>query len=470
MILKFINGSHVQQNMWGEALHHLLHFPFEAINLTATIDFVASISGGHTDLASTNWTYDSPISSTKVRKDAPSFSGLQSALVAEAAKWGLEFSAERFYMETAVHETAHALYAALPHARRVAIAQMFGAKSDSLSEIQPNVAWQDRIIEGIAETFKEAFLPRRFRVFPNRTNKRISYSMFPEFRALWRAAAPEVGIEEVGTVEEQMHKLEERDSLQVGPKLKNNTEEPPTEAELDTLWAEWKPAEDRGWHMAVVSDPNVAYRTVPNNSGSPHRLPKEVGAIWQGELLGGGKDGMGVVIFERSFNSHFEATITEDGEVQVFLSDQTLKSGYKLSARRTKRTGEIYTYRLRLERWDGGVPEVLHEGTVDESASGIGDLGLSAKDGVVTAWAGVPVVPIFSVNDSKYNEGYAGIGLLRDDLFTGLSEPGLTNFRAGTILSNQPGPPVEVPPPNITPAGSLGGSLPHKRPIVGNTQ
>jgi hypothetical protein len=468
----FENGTHLQQSLWAEAVGHLLNLPLSAINVSVAVNFVPSIESGHTDLALTAWTYGHRNADTEVRDDAIAFGPNQAALEAEAAALGIPYSIEKFYMETAIHELGHAFFAALPEEHRVAIAQMFGAQSDDINELQPEgVKWQDRIAEGIAETFKEAFLPRRFRVFPNRTNKKIPYSKFPEFRKLWRDGAPHAGSEEeTGSLEEEMRELPIRDLLETGPRLSNNTEEPPSSAELSADWEEWKPAEFIGWEMATVANPNVAYRTVPNNSGQPHRLPKEIGAIWTKEQFGGNGNGMAVRAFERSFNTHFESEIEVDGEVQVFLSDASRNSGYKLSARRTQRIGEFYTFVLQLERWDAGKPTLLGKATITTAVSGIGDLGLSVVGGVVTVWAGAPISAVFEVKDKTYREGFGGVGVLRDDLFLGLSEPSIAEFRAGSIPVPKQGERVEVPSPTLLPGGSVGGSLPHKRPIVGNTQ
>lgn len=207
MEYEFTNGSARQKAIWEEAVGHLLHLPSSAINLKVVVTFQATIPGGHTDLALTTWTYDSAEATTVVRSDALSFGSSQAVLEAEAASLGLPYSIEKFYLESSAHELGHALYASLPEANRIAIAQMFGATSDSIEELQPPGAhWQDRIMEGIAETFKEAFLPRAFRVFPNRTNRKIAYSVFPEFRRLWRVATSAVlrGGEPLGEGEEEV--------------------------------------------------------------------------------------------------------------------------------------------------------------------------------------------------------------------------------------------------------------------------
>jgi hypothetical protein len=187
MKYNFTNGTAEQKEQWRQAAHRLLHLPFDELPLSIEVSFVPSSSlNKQTTLAETNWNYGSSFSTTEVRNDAPAFGSLAS-LKAEAAALGLTWSTEKFYAETAVHELGHAAYAALPESARIAIAKLFGAKSDDIEELSAPSKWQNRIIEGIAETFKEAFLPARHRVFPNRTNKKIAYSLFPEFRKLFRS-------------------------------------------------------------------------------------------------------------------------------------------------------------------------------------------------------------------------------------------------------------------------------------------
>lgn len=201
MIFNFANGTQRQQDLWREAIDRLLNFPSSAIPLTIAVEFLdpSELKGGHTDLAETTWTYGSTNASTVIRNDAPSFGDQQKVMEAYAASLGIAYSIEKFYAESSAHELGHALFAALPQPKRVAIAELFGASSDSLEELAPEGSdWQDRIIEGIAETFKEAFLPRRFRLFPNRTRRTIAYRDFPAFRAIFREAMPETG---AGTLE-----------------------------------------------------------------------------------------------------------------------------------------------------------------------------------------------------------------------------------------------------------------------------
>lgn len=189
MDLTFVGGSDRQQGQYRQALHRLLSLPFDSIPLTVSVSFVDGsllTNGESFDLARTIWTYDSSEATTEVRDDAPGFANADASLEALAASMGLEYNADIHYNETAVHETGHALFAALPESFRIQIAQMFGAKSDDIPELESGDKWEDRIIEGIADTFKEAFLPRRFRVFGNRTNRRIPYTRYPEFRTLFR--------------------------------------------------------------------------------------------------------------------------------------------------------------------------------------------------------------------------------------------------------------------------------------------
>jgi hypothetical protein len=205
MNLSFVNGTQRQQQQWKQALGSLLNFQIDAVPIVVEVEFVdpGEVSEkGHNDLANTTWEYDSPTSSTRVRNDAPGYGEQRKSMEALAASMGLTYNADVHFNETAVHEFAHSLFAALPEEHRVKIAQMFGAANDSLSELMPEgVPWEDRIMEGIAETFKEAFLPRRLRVFPNRTNRRIPYNVMPQFRALWRTAVPDTIVEE-GPAEE----------------------------------------------------------------------------------------------------------------------------------------------------------------------------------------------------------------------------------------------------------------------------
>ena len=197
MEVVFSNGTPEQKKLWLETFDMLMNLPREAIPCTIQASFVDPgelVNGGHTDLAVTTWSYGATDSTTQIRNDAPDFGAQEETLRADAAALGLPYNPTPFYHETAAHELGHSLFAALPKAARVALAQMFGADDASTDQLFPaGAAWRDKPGEGIAETFKEAFLPRRFRVFGNRTRKTISYDKFAEFRARWRNAVPEAG-------------------------------------------------------------------------------------------------------------------------------------------------------------------------------------------------------------------------------------------------------------------------------------
>lgn len=188
MIFNFANGTAKQKALWEEAIGHLLNLPSEALPLTAAIEFVPSLSGANaTSFAETEWSYGATSGSVRIRHDAPGFGDLDAGLIAEAASMGLHYNATTHFHETAAHETGHAVFAAIAHEYRLVIARLFGATSDDPSVLQPSgVAWQNRIGEGIAETFKEAFLPARYRVFPNRTTHKLSYAQYPTFRRIIR--------------------------------------------------------------------------------------------------------------------------------------------------------------------------------------------------------------------------------------------------------------------------------------------
>lgn len=199
MNLVFTNGSTAQKKAWSAAYGYLLNLPKDAIPLAMTVTFKPpSEVQEQTAFAETYWNYDSTSGDVWVRNDAPGFADLDASLIAEATASGLNYNAHQHFNETAVHELGHAVFAAIPHDFRVQIAQLFGAESDSSTDLNPPGSdWHDRIQEGIADTFKEAFLPARYRVFPNRTNRKISYADFPRFRRLIREGLTGMGSEEV---------------------------------------------------------------------------------------------------------------------------------------------------------------------------------------------------------------------------------------------------------------------------------
>ena len=178
MNITFINGTDLQKQVCRTVAHNLLNFPFDEIPLQVTIEFTPDPSPFvQHEYMVTAWSYGSVEPFTKINDKAPNW-----------RQPGSPNNDIRFFQESVAHEYGHGMFAALPEPSRIAIAQMFGAKSDAIEELAPaGAAWEDKIIEGIAETFKDAFLPRRYRLFSNRTNHKIPYSKFPEFRRLFRS-------------------------------------------------------------------------------------------------------------------------------------------------------------------------------------------------------------------------------------------------------------------------------------------
>lgn len=180
MELVFLNGNELQQAACRTAAHNLLNLPFGSINLKHTVEFTSDpLPASHNEFAATTYSYDNTEPFTKIASVAP--------------EWPEPWRGVKFLQETYAHELGHGFFAALPEAARIAIAELFGFSTDSLTTLFPSgVNWEDRPGEGIAETFKDAFLPRRFRRYANRTNHTIPIHKYAEFRSLWRQAAPEV--------------------------------------------------------------------------------------------------------------------------------------------------------------------------------------------------------------------------------------------------------------------------------------
>lgn len=193
-LYSFSNGTTLQKERWREGPGHLMNLDVQALPTQVSVEFVPPGDLDDTSyLAETFFTYDDESATTKVRNDYPAFGegdGKLESLEAEAAGMGLVYNSDKHSLETPVHELGHAVFAGLPHSIRLQVCELFGADTDDLDVLSPpGSVWEDRIIEGIAETFKEAFLPAQFRVFPNRTNQKISYKDYPQFRNFFRLTA-----------------------------------------------------------------------------------------------------------------------------------------------------------------------------------------------------------------------------------------------------------------------------------------
>jgi hypothetical protein len=174
MEITFTNGNDRQKDAVRTATHLLLNYPHDAIPLQWQIEFVADPDASlHNEFMVTNWTYDSSFAETRIRNDAPSF---------QKPQWnGLAF----FY-ESVIHELGHALFANLTQHGRLNIAALFGVDTDDVDTLTHGAKWENRVIEGIAETFKDAFLPRRHRRYSNRTHKHVKIIDYPRFRRIFR--------------------------------------------------------------------------------------------------------------------------------------------------------------------------------------------------------------------------------------------------------------------------------------------
>lgn len=192
----FLNGTQAQKDRWREGPAHMMNLPVLSLPVSVEVEFLPPEElQAQTTLAETFFTYGDAGSKCKVRNDYPAFGGgdgkLES-LEAEAAAMGLDYSTALHSQETPVHELGHSMFGALDEATRLKVCALFGADTDDLDVINnEDLIWQDRVIEAIAETFKECFLPARYRVFPNRTNLHIGYKDYPQFRRFFRGAAGE---------------------------------------------------------------------------------------------------------------------------------------------------------------------------------------------------------------------------------------------------------------------------------------
>jgi hypothetical protein len=437
----FTNGSAVQQDLWASSLNLLNHLPNNAIPITVTVTFEPPTEIGQTAFAETTSTYDSPEAATKVRNDAPGFGDADQGLIAEAAAWGLRWEQRRFYTETAIHELGHALYAALPEKFRLAIARMFGAKSDDPAEINPEGKdWHDRVSEAIAETFKEAFLPSRHRVFPNRTNLKLDYSEYPAFRRLFREGVETIPAESGVPIGEQMASLPLIESF-------TNLEEE-EDYPLTLPWTEWSPADAIGGIISPAFDPTTGYGTAQTHSlVKPHAKPRRVAALYT-DIDFSNDFAAAVRLFsdwngdnDQMYFDVFAAATNEGGgrgyRVVALREEQGTFNGltYPVAEKYSSPGGPKFI--IRLERWQGGsLAAVLDEKKEVKMTAG-SYLGISVANGLVRGWVSLSELGTFTNvtigKDDTFESGYCGVGINRNDGALNNSYPRLRSFRAGPI-------------------------------------
>lgn len=178
MRVTFSNGTTTQKQLVTRALDSLLSFD---CGIDITVEFVADPAPGqHNEFAYSGGSGGT--GSMKIKIDAPDFPSLDP----DGESWSMPF-----FNEVVIHELAHVVLGNLSATYQAAIAALFGTTPASWNPLGSR--WEDRPLEGICETFKDAFLPPSLRRYYNRTNHRIDISQYPEFRRLFRdgvAAVP----------------------------------------------------------------------------------------------------------------------------------------------------------------------------------------------------------------------------------------------------------------------------------------
>lgn len=178
MDITFTNGSEEQQGIARAVFGNFLHLNLDDFSLDLEVEFIVDPGPqGHNEFAFTDVGDGTAVMS--IRTDFPRFNPVHI--------WG----STQFANEVVAHEAGHALLGQLSIGAQEAIAEMFDTTPDNWSP--ENAAWEDRPLEGIIETFKDAFYPNHLREFFNRTNHRIPIDEYPEFRSLWRAGVAEDG-------------------------------------------------------------------------------------------------------------------------------------------------------------------------------------------------------------------------------------------------------------------------------------
>lgn len=182
MEIEFLNGSVLQKAVVRDALRHLMNLPLESVPIsTMEVEFTADPSiRVHNEFMVTLWTYDSGSILVKIRDDFPSFQS--------------PYNGRRFAEESVAHEFGHGMFANIGRARRLKVLRMFGATTDDPDVVgDQSKPWEDRVGEGIAETFKDAFFPPSMRRYSNRTHRHIPIWEYGRFRAIFRNTGAGIG-------------------------------------------------------------------------------------------------------------------------------------------------------------------------------------------------------------------------------------------------------------------------------------
>lgn len=171
MDFTFSGATQRQQELFLEAAGLLLNYDLNLIETAVTVSFDADPSPeDHNEFAATTGT------AIAIRTDAPDFSGLDP----DGQSWGMPF-----FNEVVAHELCHLILNVMATEDKEGIAAMFDTTPETW-EADP--AWVDRPLEGICETFKDAFVPQGLRRYSNRTNRTIPIHKYAEFRRRFREA------------------------------------------------------------------------------------------------------------------------------------------------------------------------------------------------------------------------------------------------------------------------------------------
>lgn len=185
MDLTFLNGSDHQHEVVRDALRSLLHLNLDRFNFSVEVSFAPNPVSDplvHHPFAVTVTGFPTTIT---IRDDFPHFQ--------VGGAMHSEYASLDFARETVIHELGHALLHRLPRALEEEIADLFDTTPDTWNPT--GVKWENRPEEGIAETFKDAFLPNSQREFTNRTNVAIPIRKYQDFRHIFRESAATGGEE-----------------------------------------------------------------------------------------------------------------------------------------------------------------------------------------------------------------------------------------------------------------------------------
>lgn len=180
------NVTSVQKAWWLEAFSRMT-FMKDAW----TVEFEATIQmmedppcPGHSDYMCTETTYwvnDRPtVTWTAITGAEDPTQGFNQ---------GVRDDVKSFFMESCIHEYAHALmhiFFAAGDAEKANICTWFKhrntGKVGTINDWSPeNGDWEDRIEEAIAEFFKDVYMPEQFRYYQQRTNWQFQKSYFNSF-------------------------------------------------------------------------------------------------------------------------------------------------------------------------------------------------------------------------------------------------------------------------------------------------